>query len=62
MCTRITLDEHQKEILKTCVEESKLPNRSLFARLKTALTMIVLGMHSASSRIPMNYDENNKPF
>lgn len=62
MCTRITLDEHQKEILKACVEESKLPNRSLFARLKTALTMIVLGMHAASSRIPNTYDESNKPF
>ncbi|OGT72263.1 MAG: hypothetical protein A3H44_10440 [Gammaproteobacteria bacterium RIFCSPLOWO2_02_FULL_57_10] len=62
MCTRIALDERQKEILKACDAESKLPNRSLFARLKTALTMIVLGMHAASSRVPVKYDENNRPF
>lgn len=62
MCTRISLDERQKQTLKACIAESEQPNRSFLARLKTSLTMIVLGMHAASSRIPMKYDEHNKPF
>lgn len=62
MCARLELDVQQKKVLKACIEESEQPNRSLFARLKTSLTMILIGMHSTSTRIPVQYDKNNKPF
>ncbi len=62
MCKGFNLDDQQKAALKTCIEESQQPNRSLIARVRTALTMIVIGMYSASSRVPMTYDKNNKLF
>ncbi len=62
MCKGFNLDEKQKVTLKACIEESQTPGRSMIARLRTSLTMIVIGMYSASSRVPMTYDKNNKLF
>ena len=53
MCKGIELDENQKETLKDCIEESQQPGRSLWSRFRTGLTMVVIGMHSASNRIPI---------
>ncbi|MES3008828.1 MAG: hypothetical protein V4751_13765 [Pseudomonadota bacterium] len=62
MCKGINLDDRQKANLKACIAETQTPGRSLFARLRTSLTMIVIGMYSASSRVPMTYDKHNKLF
>lgn len=62
MCKGFNLDEQQKATLKACITESQTPGRSMMARLRTSLTMIVIGMYSASSRVPMTYDKNNKLF
>ena len=62
MCKGLDLDENQKTGLKECVAESQQPNRSRWSRFKTGLTMVLVGMHSATSRIPTHYDENNKLF
>ena len=62
MCKGFNLDDQQKAALKTCIEESQQPNRLLITRVRTALTMIVIGMYSASLRVPMTYDKNNKLF
>ncbi|MCB1649453.1 MAG: hypothetical protein H7A05_05740 [Pseudomonadales bacterium] len=62
MCKGIELDENQKETLKDCIEESQQPGRSLWSRFRTGLTMVVIGMHSASNRIPSHYDPDNRLF
>lgn len=62
MCKGFELDENQKDVLKDCVEESKQLDRSLWSRIRTGLTMFVIGMHSATNRIPDHYDENNRLF
>ncbi len=62
MCKGINLDERQKANLQACIAETRIPGRSMLARLRTSLTMIVIGMYSASSRVPMNFDKNNKLF
>ena len=62
MCKGFDLDENQKEVLKECVAQAQQPNRSRWARFRTGLTMFVVGMHSATSRIPSHYDEKNKLF
>lgn len=62
MCKGIELDENQREILKECIEQSQQADRSLWSRMRTGLTMFVVGMHAASNRIPTHYDENNKLF
>ncbi|MCB1665744.1 MAG: hypothetical protein KDI28_08165 [Pseudomonadales bacterium] len=62
MCKGIELDENQKETLKECIEETQQPNRSLWSRFRTGLTMVVIGMHSASNRIPSHYDPDNRLF
>lgn len=62
MCKGFNLDEQQKTTLKACIVESQTPGRSMIARLRTSLTMIVIGMYSSSSRVPMTYDKNNKLF
>ena len=62
MCKGFNLDEQQKAALRACVVESQTPGRSMISRLRTSLTMIVICMYSASSRVPMTYDRNNKLF
>jgi hypothetical protein len=62
MCKGFNLDEHQKAALRASIVESQTPGRSMVSRLHTSLTMIVIGMYSASSRVPMTYDRNNKLF
>lgn len=62
MCKGFEIDENQKDALKECVKESQQVNRSRWARFRTGLTMFVIGMHSATNRIPSHYDENNKLF
>lgn len=62
MCKGFNLDEQQKAALRACVVESQTPGRSMISRLRTSLTMIVIGMYSGSSRVPMTYDRNNKLF
>jgi hypothetical protein len=62
MCKGFNLDEQQKAALRACVVESQTPGRTMISRLRTSLTMIVIGMYSASSRVPMTYDRNNKLF
>ena len=62
MCKGFNLDEQQKAALRACVVESQTPGRSMISRLRTSLTMIVIGMYSASSLVPMTYDRNNKLF
>ncbi len=62
MCKGLDLDENQKSALKECVEESQQANRSWWSRFRTGLTMVVIGMHSSTNRIPTHYDENNKLF
>ncbi len=62
MCKGIELDETQKQTLKKCLEEAENKDLSKWAKFRNGLTMVVLGMHSATSRIPSHYDENNKLF
>ena len=62
MCKGIELDETQKQTLKQCLEEAENKDLSKWAKFRNGLTMVVLGMHSATSRIPSHYDENNKLF
>ena len=62
MCKGFNLDEQQKAALRACVVESQTPGRTMITRLRTSMTMSVIGMYSASSRVPMTYDRNNKLF
>jgi len=62
MCKGLELDENQRDTLKTCVEESQKTDRSMWSKFRNGLTMFVIGMHSATNRIPDHYDENNKLF
>ncbi len=62
MCKGIELDKQQRETLQACLEETRQPQRSRWSRIKTGLTMIVIGMHAASTRIPDHYDDKNRLF
>ena len=62
MCKGLELDENQKVALKECIAQSQQANRSWWSRFRNVLTMVVIGMHSATNHIPSHYDENNKLF
>lgn len=62
MCKGLELDENSREALKECVDQTQQPNRSWWSKFRTGLTMVVIGMHSATPSIPSNYDKNNKLF
>lgn len=62
MCKGVDLDAHQKAALKACIEESLQPQRSFFARFRTGLTMLVIGMHSSSNRVPASGNERDRLF
>lgn len=62
MCKGLELDENQKDALKECIAQTQQPNRSWWSRFRTGLTMVVIGMHSATNSIPTHYDKNNKLF
>ena len=62
MCKGLELDENQKDALKQCQAQSLQANRSWWSKFRNGLTMVVIGMHSATNRIPSHYDENNKLF
>jgi len=62
MCKGLELDDTQKETLKKCYDEAQDQHLSKWAKFRNGLTMFVVGMHSATNRIPSHYDENNKLF
>jgi hypothetical protein len=62
MCKGIGLDKSQQEALQKCIEETQQPRRSRFARFKTGLTMVLIGMHASSNRTPFEFDEKNPLF
>lgn len=62
MCKGLELEGPQKETLKHCIEEAENQQPSRWAKFRNGLTMVVVGMHSATSPIPDHYDENNKLF
>lgn len=62
MCKGMALDKNQREALQQCIEESKQTKRSRLARLKTGLTMFIIGMHASANRTPLTFDEKNPLF
>lgn len=62
MCKGFELDEPQKRALRACLADAKAPGRPWSERLRSGLTMFVIGLHSGRSRIPNHYDPNNRLF